>query len=100
MAAQHAPDTQAETAAKAVRTNGLLRVIGAGRHVAAAALQPKHDLQGREDNAVAADEKDDDRLHEPFSMAKFLKKATLLRTASLSGGNGIIHSPRPSLRNV
>jgi hypothetical protein len=86
MAAQHAAHSQAQTAADAMRANGLLGIVGAGGHVAAAALHPEHDLQGRKDNAINADQKNGNRLHEPLSMAKFPKKATLLRMAVFSCG--------------
>jgi hypothetical protein len=83
MAAQHAAQAQANTPADAMGTNRLLGVIGAGRNVPAAALQPEHDFQGRKGNAINVDQKDENRLHEPFSMAQFLKKATaVVRTRS------------------
>jgi hypothetical protein len=50
--------------------------VRTGGFITAAALHTKHDLQGREDNAVTADKKHDERLHELTSMAKFQKKAT------------------------
>jgi hypothetical protein len=84
MTPQYAARPEAETAANAVRANGLLRVIGAGGHVTATALKAKHDFQGRKDNAINADQKDGNRLHEPTSMAKFFKKATLVRKAMAS----------------
>jgi hypothetical protein len=62
-----------------MRADRLLHIIGAGRHITAATLQAQHDLHGRENNAVNANEKDGNRLHERISMAKFHKKATLVR---------------------
>ena len=59
--------------------DGLLHVVGAGRHVATATLEAKHDLHGRKDNAINANEKDGNRLHERISMAKFPKKAMVVR---------------------
>jgi hypothetical protein len=81
MAAQHAAHTEAETAADAVRANGLLRIVGAGGRITAATLDAEHGFQGRKTNAINTDQKDGNRLHEPLSMAKFPKKATLLRRA-------------------
>jgi hypothetical protein len=65
-----------ETAAEAVRADGLLRVVGAGGHESAAALHAHHELERQEYHAVGADEEDGNRLHERLSMAKFPKKAT------------------------
>jgi hypothetical protein len=79
MAAQHAAHSETETTADTVRTNGLLRIVGAGGRITAASLHAEHDLQGRKNNAINADQKDGNRLHEPFSMAKFPKKATRYR---------------------
>jgi hypothetical protein len=79
MAAQHAAHSEAETAADAMHANGLLRIVGAGGRIPAAALHAEHDLQGRKSNAINTDQKDGNRLHEPFSMAKFPKKATRYR---------------------
>jgi hypothetical protein len=79
MAAQHAAHAEAETAADAVRANGLLHIFGAGGRITAATLDAKHDFQGRKSNAINMDQKDGNRLHEPFSMAKFPKKATRYR---------------------
>jgi hypothetical protein len=50
--------------------------MGTRRRVTAAALQTHHDLEGRKDNPVNADEEDANGLHEPISMAHFPKKAT------------------------
>jgi hypothetical protein len=83
MAAQHAAHSEVKAAADAMGANGLLRVVGAGGRVTAAALHAEHDFQGRKNNAVNTDQKEGDGLHEPFSMAKFPKKATVLRTAVL-----------------
>jgi hypothetical protein len=83
MTAQHAARAEAETAANTMRANGLLRIAGAGGRVPAAALHAQHDFQRRKSNAVNTDQKDGYRLHEPSSMAKFPKKATVLRTAVL-----------------
>jgi hypothetical protein len=77
MAAQDAARAQAEPAADAMRADGLLDIIGAGGHEPAAALQAKHDLHGRKNDAINANEKDGNRLHEPLSMANFPKKATV-----------------------
>jgi hypothetical protein len=44
-------------------------------------LQAEHDFQRRKNNAINTDQKEGNRLHEPISMAKFPKKATVLRTA-------------------
>jgi hypothetical protein len=79
MAAQHAAHAETETAADAMRANGLLRIAGAVGRVTAAALHAEHDFQGCKGNAVNTDQKDGYRLHEPFSMAKFPKKATRYR---------------------
>jgi len=84
MAAQDAVQAETETAANAMRTNRLFRILGAGGRIAAAALQAQHDFHGRKSDAINADEKDGNRLHEPSSMAKFLKKATLLRKEIVS----------------
>jgi len=79
MAAQHAAHTEAETSADAMRTNGFLRIMGAGRRIPAAALHAEHDFQRRKNNAINTDQKNSNRLHEPSSMAKFPKKATRYR---------------------
>jgi hypothetical protein len=84
MAAQHAAHSKAETAADAMRANGLLRVVGAGGRITATALQAEHDFQRCKSNAINTDQKEGNRLHEPLSMAKFSKKATLLRKAVFS----------------
>jgi hypothetical protein len=76
MATNDASDAKSRTATKAMGANGLLHVLGAGGQVAAAALRSRHDLEGREDNAVNTDKEDAKGLHEPISMAQFPKKAT------------------------
>jgi hypothetical protein len=76
MATQNPAHPEPKTTADPMRANSLLHVIGARRDIAATALYAEHDLHGRKNNAISMDEKDDNRLHEPFSMAKFLKKAT------------------------
>jgi hypothetical protein len=76
MATDDPPDAQRRAVAKAVGANGLLHVLGTGGQVTAAALRSHHDLDGREDDAVNPDEEDANGLHEPISMAQFLKKAT------------------------
>jgi hypothetical protein len=55
MAAQHAVHSEAETTADAMRTNGLLHIVGASGRVTAAALRAEHDFQGRKNNAVNPD---------------------------------------------
>jgi hypothetical protein len=75
MAAQDAAHAEIEAAADAVGADGFLDVTGATGSVAAAALHADHEFQGREDNAIGADEKYQKGLHEPPSMADFLKKA-------------------------
>jgi hypothetical protein len=62
-----------------VLADGLLRVERAAGHEAAAALDADHQLEGGEDDAVKPDQVDDNRLHEPLSMAKFPEKATCYR---------------------
>jgi len=76
MAAEDAAQAEAQAAADAMGADGLLGVGGAGGDVAAAALETEHDFDGREDNPIGADEKYQEGLHEPTSMAQFLKKAT------------------------
>ena len=76
MTARDTVETQTESPAEPVGTDRFLDVVRAGRRVPAAALQAKHDLEGREDDPVNTDEKNDERRHEPTSMAKFPKKAT------------------------
>jgi hypothetical protein len=76
MAPQNPAHPEPKATADPMRANSLLDIIGACGRIAATALYAEHDLQWRENNAIRMDEKDDNRLHEPFSMAKFLKKAT------------------------
>jgi hypothetical protein len=59
--------------------NRLLRVVGAGRRVTAAAWAAELEVPRLKNDAVSSNEKDGNRLHEPTSMAKFPKKATLVR---------------------
>jgi hypothetical protein len=80
MAAQQPPRPQAHPAAESVRANGLLRILGTRGRKPAAALQAKHDLQRRKNHAINPNKKHGNQLHEPTSMAKFRKKATLLRS--------------------
>ncbi len=75
MAAQDAARAESEAAANAVTADGFLHVMGATGSIAAAALDADHDFEGREDDAISADEEKKNRGHEPFSMADFLKKA-------------------------
>jgi hypothetical protein len=76
MATHQALRAKAQPAAKAMCADGLLGVMGARRHVAAAALRAEHELERKENHAVGADKEDGNRLHEPPSMAKFQKNAT------------------------
>lgn len=76
MASQDAARTQVEPPTDAVRANGLLDIVGTGRSITAATLHPGHNLQRGEDHAIRTDEKDENRPHEPLSMANFSKKAT------------------------
>jgi hypothetical protein len=76
MATEQAAQAESDAAANAMGADRLLGVGGARGRVTTAPLEPKHDLYGRENDPVGADEKDQDMLHEPISMARFLKKAT------------------------
>ena len=79
MAPQDAARPEAQAAAEAVRADRLLGIIGTTGREAAAALDAEHEFQGRHDDAVGSDQKDNNGLHERFSMAKFPKKATRYR---------------------
>jgi hypothetical protein len=79
MAAGDAADSQSKASTQAMQTNGLLDITGATGRETAAALHADHEFQGRKDNAVGSDQKDNNGLHERFSMAKFPKKATRYR---------------------
>lgn len=79
MTTAYAAGSKSQSTHQAVGANCLFHIVGTSRRITTAALQADHDLQGGEDNAVRPDEKDDKRLHEPPSMAKFLKKATCYR---------------------
>ena len=63
-----------------MRTDRLFRIAGARRRKPAGSLQARHDFQRSKDHAIGADEEDENRLHEPPSMARFPKKATRYRS--------------------
>lgn len=76
MATGHAAQTKPKTTADAMGADGLFRIAGTTGGITTAALDADHELQGRKNNAIGADEEYQKGLHEPPSMADFSKKAT------------------------
>jgi hypothetical protein len=87
MATQDTAHSKSKTATDTVTANRLFHIAGTTGRITAAALHPGHDFQGRKDHAVNADQEDQNRLHEPPSMAHFPKKATCYRKNQCQAGS-------------